>query len=595
MRERAAVREGYAGGVLVGEGRRARARQGILEELRGFAPALRRLALPIAAAGLFAAWLFAVLFSNMPFPYGARLIGNWFDIACAGGFLLAAVGARLCGARFAKRTLALSALFARCFACATMLAGCSCACASLGAALYGARLFVDASWAAAVVVTSGFLAGASVPWFLLALVPSFAACNRKVHLLVSGIIALAALLAFVLVNWLVVPVNQPFAWMLALALAAVLYRRALRSGAPLAKVMNAPGWLACCDAVGSCGDAGSARPRGGAGVVGSRGGDAAPERLVRFFVLLGCFFLSFVIGNFTTIFHQPLFGDLFVHAGFVTGVLLGHVDAAVVLALGLSVALLLLVGVCLASKELRVSLLSAVGVLMIVGASVAVPAYNGQLVVIVLLPFTLVMLALGMAVLFAEIFPAHEKPVRAACAAESEEDPVRCRALIRMERVMVNAGVALLAAAVVSAVHMATNFGVLDVRQMLIFAFMIGVVAADILIVIQLRSTLLHLYFPERVRGLAPMEASANQREDGAADESFLVSRCRTIASDYGLTKREVEVLELLAEGRDGPYIQEKLSISRNTFKSHSLHIYQKLGISSKQKLLDLVRDDPFR
>ncbi len=65
--------------------------------------------------------------------------------------------------------------------------------------------------------------------------------------------------------------------------------------------------------------------------------------------------------------------------------------------------------------------------------------------------------------------------------------------------------------------------------------------------------------------------------------------RTREIAEAYALTPREEEVFALLARGRNGAYIQEKLCISRNTYKTHSRHIYEKLVVHNQQEVIDLV------
>lgn len=61
------------------------------------------------------------------------------------------------------------------------------------------------------------------------------------------------------------------------------------------------------------------------------------------------------------------------------------------------------------------------------------------------------------------------------------------------------------------------------------------------------------------------------------------------IAQNYGLTPRETEVLELLAQGRTVGVIREKLVISLNTARFHTKNIYAKLGVHSQQELIDLV------
>ena len=64
---------------------------------------------------------------------------------------------------------------------------------------------------------------------------------------------------------------------------------------------------------------------------------------------------------------------------------------------------------------------------------------------------------------------------------------------------------------------------------------------------------------------------------------------CEQIAAEYGLTPRENEILHYLAHGRNALFIQEGLTLSRNTVKTHLANIYAKLGIHSQQEVFDLV------
>ncbi len=76
------------------------------------------------------------------------------------------------------------------------------------------------------------------------------------------------------------------------------------------------------------------------------------------------------------------------------------------------------------------------------------------------------------------------------------------------------------------------------------------------------------------------------------ADESVELTfeqTCLLLAEKWGLTKRESEIVELLIKGRDRQIIAEKLFISEGTVKVHTRNIYQKMGIHSKQDLIDLV------
>lgn len=61
------------------------------------------------------------------------------------------------------------------------------------------------------------------------------------------------------------------------------------------------------------------------------------------------------------------------------------------------------------------------------------------------------------------------------------------------------------------------------------------------------------------------------------------------IAAEYGLTGRERDTLALLAKGYSRPLICEKLVIAESTARSHTKHVYQKLGIHSREELYRLV------
>jgi DNA-binding NarL/FixJ family response regulator len=49
-----------------------------------------------------------------------------------------------------------------------------------------------------------------------------------------------------------------------------------------------------------------------------------------------------------------------------------------------------------------------------------------------------------------------------------------------------------------------------------------------------------------------------------------------------GLTEREVQVLRLLAKGRNRREIAKDLVVSEGTIRSHLEHIYAKIGVSTQ-------------
>lgn len=59
----------------------------------------------------------------------------------------------------------------------------------------------------------------------------------------------------------------------------------------------------------------------------------------------------------------------------------------------------------------------------------------------------------------------------------------------------------------------------------------------------------------------------------------------------YNLTSRELDVIQLLAQGHSYQAIADKLFVSLATVKTHSFNAYKKLGISNKMQLIPLMRN----
>src|SRR5579859_2325114 len=56
------------------------------------------------------------------------------------------------------------------------------------------------------------------------------------------------------------------------------------------------------------------------------------------------------------------------------------------------------------------------------------------------------------------------------------------------------------------------------------------------------------------------------------------------------LTRREREILALLAQGLSGPEIAEQLTLGLSSVKSHIQHLYGKLGVNSKRQAIERAR-----
>lgn len=68
-----------------------------------------------------------------------------------------------------------------------------------------------------------------------------------------------------------------------------------------------------------------------------------------------------------------------------------------------------------------------------------------------------------------------------------------------------------------------------------------------------------------------------------------------TIASEYGLSPREREVFEVLAQGYTSAFAADETGITHGTVKAHVAHIYRKLDVHNRDELLKLVEDQEAR
>ena len=67
------------------------------------------------------------------------------------------------------------------------------------------------------------------------------------------------------------------------------------------------------------------------------------------------------------------------------------------------------------------------------------------------------------------------------------------------------------------------------------------------------------------------------------------MARCQELGEQFSLSDREQEVLVLIAEGRSSARIQEDLSIAAGTVNYHTRNIYAKLGVHSRQEIIDMT------
>lgn len=74
-----------------------------------------------------------------------------------------------------------------------------------------------------------------------------------------------------------------------------------------------------------------------------------------------------------------------------------------------------------------------------------------------------------------------------------------------------------------------------------------------------------------------------------SAEETFLPDEKRR--EHLGITRRELEILELIARGMSNREIAEKLYVSENTAKTHSSRVFDKLGAKRRTQAVQLGKE----
>ncbi|MDO4175938.1 MAG: helix-turn-helix transcriptional regulator [Bacillota bacterium] len=69
------------------------------------------------------------------------------------------------------------------------------------------------------------------------------------------------------------------------------------------------------------------------------------------------------------------------------------------------------------------------------------------------------------------------------------------------------------------------------------------------------------------------------------------IGQIGNLIEQFGLTKREAEILYMVMQGRKNDEICEELFVSQNTLKKHLHNLYHKTGVTSRVQLLTLEKD----
>jgi DNA-binding CsgD family transcriptional regulator len=110
-----------------------------------------------------------------------------------------------------------------------------------------------------------------------------------------------------------------------------------------------------------------------------------------------------------------------------------------------------------------------------------------------------------------------------------------------------------------------------------------------VLVVIYLLVLATALFRPQPQLDFAEKQGAGSLPGTEAESRDSIENRCRELAIAKGLTRREREVLLLLAQGRSLPVVQRELTLANGTVRTHTRHIYEKIGVHTRQELLDIL------
>ena len=105
------------------------------------------------------------------------------------------------------------------------------------------------------------------------------------------------------------------------------------------------------------------------------------------------------------------------------------------------------------------------------------------------------------------------------------------------------------------------------------------------------RSRKLSDSFYDFVSGSSKVALRKKGRKNLAKNADLDSWRVNQVARQYGLTRKEEEILSYLADGMKRVQIEEKLVLSENTVRTHMKHIYAKLGVHSYDEVVAVVKN----
>ena len=84
------------------------------------------------------------------------------------------------------------------------------------------------------------------------------------------------------------------------------------------------------------------------------------------------------------------------------------------------------------------------------------------------------------------------------------------------------------------------------------------------------------------------VETRIIEKEIRAKNTDFIVNE--EVMNELGISKRELEVLQLMAEGLSNQEIAERLFVSLNTIKTHTSNLFEKLDVKRRTQAVEKAK-----
>lgn len=84
------------------------------------------------------------------------------------------------------------------------------------------------------------------------------------------------------------------------------------------------------------------------------------------------------------------------------------------------------------------------------------------------------------------------------------------------------------------------------------------------------------------------VETQIVEKENTTKNADFIINE--EVMNELGISKRELEVLQLMADGLSNQEIAERLFVSLNTIKTHSSKVFEKMDVKRRTQAVEKAK-----